>query len=132
MKFSLFSKSLIPTMALALATFAYAAGTAHKGSLHISDPVQINGKQLPAGDYTVTWEGDGPSVNLHISRDRKELASAAARVVPLNEKVNDDMALVSNNQGQRELTAMRFSGKQFELDITGDAGDTMKSATSVK
>jgi hypothetical protein len=132
MKFSLFSKSLIATLALALSTFAYAAGAAHKGSLHISDPVQINGKQLPAGDYTVTWEGDGPSVNLHISRDRKELASAAARVVPLNEKVNDDMALVSNNQGQRELTAMRFSGKQFELDITGDAGDTMKSATSVK
>ena len=132
MKFSLFSKSLIATLALALSTFAYAAGTAHKGSLHISDPVQVNGKQLPPGDYTVTWEGEGPSVNLHISRDRKELASAAARVVPLNEKVNDDMALVSNNQGQRELTAMRFSGKQFELDITGDAGDTMKSATSVK
>jgi hypothetical protein len=71
-------------------------------------------------------------VNLHISRDRKELASAAAKVVPLNQKVNEDTALVSNNQGQRELTAMRFSGKQFELDITGDAGDTMKSATSVK
>jgi|SRR6516162_10713062 hypothetical protein len=132
MKFSLFSKSLIPTMALALATFTYAAGTAHKGSLHISDPVQVNGKQLPPGDYTVTWEGEGPSVNLHISRDRKELASAAAKVVPLNQKVNEDTALVSNNQGQRELTAMRFSGKQFELDITGDAGDTMKSATSVK
>jgi hypothetical protein len=132
MKFSLFSKSLIATMALALATFAYAAGTVHKGSLHVSEPVQVNGKQLPPGDYTVTWEGEGPSVNLHISRDRKELASAAARVVPLNQKVNEDTALTSDNQGQRELTAMRFSGKQFELDITGDAGDTMKSSTSVK
>jgi hypothetical protein len=131
MKFSLFSKSLIPTIALALATFAY-AGTANKGSLHISDPVQVNGKQLPPGDYTVTWEGDGPSVNLHISRDRKELVSTAARVVPLNQKVSNDMALLSNNQGQRELTGMRFSGKQFELDITGDAGDTMKSANGVK
>jgi hypothetical protein len=132
MKFSLFSKSLILTLGLALATFAYAAGAAHKGSLHISDPVQVNGKQLPAGDYTVTWEGDGPSVNVHFSRDRKELASAAAKVVPLDKKVSDDAALVSNSQGQRELTAMRFSGKQFELEITGDAGDTMKSGNSVK
>lgn len=132
MKFSLFSKSLILTLALALATFAYAAGAVHKGSLHISDPVQVNGKQLPAGDYTVTWEGDGPSVNLHISRDRKELASASAKMVPLTQKVTDDAALVSNSQGQRELTAMRFSGKQFQLEISGDAGDTMKSGNSVK
>jgi hypothetical protein len=117
---------------MALATLAYAAGAAHKGGLHITDPVQVNGKQLPAGDYTVTWEGDGPSVNLHISRDRKELASATAKVVPLNARVNSDTALVSNSQGQRELTAMRFSGKQFELEITGDAGDTMKSANGVK
>jgi hypothetical protein len=130
MKFSLFSRILIATIALALATFAYAAGVAHKGSLHISDPVQVNGKQLPAGDYTVTWEGDGPSVNLHISRDRKELASAAAKVVPLNQKVNEDTALVSNNQGQRELTGMRFSGRQIELDLTGDAGDSMKSSAN--
>jgi hypothetical protein len=135
MRFSLFSKSLILKtliLTMALATFAYAAGAAHKGSLHITAPVQVNGKQLPAGDYTVTWEGDGPSVNLHISRDRQELASAAAKVVPLDRKVNEDTALVSNNQGQRELTAMRFSGKQFELEITGDAADTMKSANGVK
>ena len=131
MKSSQFSKSLIFTMTLALATFAY-AGAAHKGSLHISDPVQVNGKQLPAGDYTVTWDGDGPSVNLHISLDRKELVSAAAKVVPLPKTVSSDAALVSNNQGQRELTAMRFSGKQIELEITGDAGDSMKAGSSVK
>jgi hypothetical protein len=118
-------------MALALAASAYAAGIPHKGNLHISEPVQVNGKQLAPGDYTVTWDGDGPSVNLHISRDHKELASAAAKVVPLAQKVSDDAVLVNNNQGQRELTAMRFSGKQIELDITGDAGDS-KAGNSVK
>jgi len=136
MKFSLFSKSLVKslvlTITLALATFAYAGGTAHKGSLHISDPVQVNGTKLPAGDYTVTWDGEGPSVTLHISRDNKELASAAAKIVPLTQRVANDTALVSNSQGQRELTAMRFSGKPFQLDITGDAGDSMKSANGVK
>jgi hypothetical protein len=60
------------------------------------------------------------------------LVSAAAKVVPLPKTVSSDAALVSNNQGQRELTAMRFSGKQIELEITGDAGDSMKAGSSVK
>ena len=44
---------------------------------------EIKDLQVPAGDYTVTWDGDGPTVNFHISAGSKEIASAPATVVQL-------------------------------------------------
>lgn len=130
MRFPLFSRFLLLTVGGLLAMGAYAAGVSHKGNLHISDPVEVNGKQLSAGDYTVTWDGEGPDVTLHIARGHKEIAAAPAKVVSLSEKSSDDAALVMNNpSGKRDLTGVRFAGKAFELDLTGAsqmAGDGMK------
>jgi len=130
MKFSLFSRFLIFIVGALLATGAYAAGVSHKGNLHISDPVEVNGKHLAAGDYTVTWDGEGPDVTLHIAREHKEIAAAPAKVVNLSEKSSDDAAMVTNNpSGKRDLTGVRFAGKAFEFDLTGAsqmAGDGVK------
>lgn len=130
MKSSLFSRFLIFTVGILLATGAFAAGISHKGNLHISDPVEVNGKQLAAGDYTVTWDGEGPDVTLHIAREHKEIATASAKVVNLNEKSSDDAALVMNNpSGRRDLTGVRFAGKAYGLDLTGASqmsGDGVK------
>jgi hypothetical protein len=130
MKFPLFSRFLMLIVGGLLAAGAYAAGTSHKGNLHISDPVEVNGKHLTAGDYTVTWDGEGPDVTLHIAREHKEIAAAPAKVVSLNEKSSDDAALVMNNpSGKRDLTAVRFAGKAYELDLTGTSqmsGDGVK------
>lgn len=130
MKSSLFFRFLILTVGVLLATSAFAAGVSHKGNLHISDPVEVNGKQLAAGDYTVTWDGEGPDVTLHIAREHKEIAAASAKVVNLNEKSSDDAAVVTNNpSGRRDLTGVRFAGKAYELDLTGAtqmSGDGVK------
>jgi len=120
MKFPLFIRFLTLTMGVLLAAGAYAAGTSHKGSLHISDPVDAAGKQLAPGDYTLTWDGEGPDVTLHITRDHKEIVAAAAKVVGLNGKSSDDAALVTSKpSGKRDLTGVRFAGKAYELDLTG-------------
>jgi hypothetical protein len=117
-------------MGVVLAAGAYAAGTSHKGNLHISDPVDVAGKQLAPGDYTVTWDGEGPDVTLHITRGHKEIAATAAKVVSLNGKSYDDAAVVTSNpSGKRDLTGVRFAGKAYELDLTGAGpvtGDTVK------
>src|SRR5262245_54790684 len=111
MKSSLSSKLITLATAVLLTASAF-AGTTHKGSLQISDPVQVNGKQLPAGDYTVTWSGDGPNVNVSITRSGKVLATAAAKVVTLDQKSSQDAAEVKNGvTGSRELITLRFSGQ---------------------
>lgn len=134
MKSIQFFRVAIMTAAIAFASSAFAGGPAHKGSISLSDPVQVNGKQVPAGDYKVTWDGDGPNVNLHILRDNKEIAASPATVKPLESKASDNSAETRRaGAGAPELTTIRFAGKNFELQLgstTGRAdmrdGDTVK------
>ena len=132
MKFPLSSKLITLALATLLATTAFAADS-HKGSLQVFDPVQVNGKNLPAGEYTVAWKGDGPDVTLNISHDGKVVATATAKIVPLEQKAEQDAAEVKSvSAGGRELTAIRFSGKKYQLDIGAGSGQGDKSGDSMK
>jgi hypothetical protein len=53
--------------AVLLAANAFAA---NKGALHVSSPETVAGERLTAGDYTIRWEGAGPSVQLKIKSGR--------------------------------------------------------------
>jgi hypothetical protein len=130
MKSSLFSKIMMLAAATLLATGMYAAGAVHKGNLQVENAVQVNGKELPPGDYTVTWEGEGPNVDVHIAQGKKEVATTQAKIVPLDKKASQDAAEISTSGGSRELTALRFAGQKYELDVVG-AG-LARSGESVK
>ena len=69
MKFVNISKGLLLGLALLLATSAFAA--VNKGSMQITDSVTVSGKELPAGDYSVKWDGNGPNVELNILKGNK-------------------------------------------------------------
>jgi len=134
MKWALFFKVSILTLAISavLAPNAFAAGGSHKGSLQISDPIQVNGKNLPAGEYTVTWSGEGNAVNVNFARGGKVLATAPANVVSLDEKSSDNIyELKTSSTGSKELSALRFSGQKIRLEIAG-GGDQSKVGDSVK
>src|SRR5215470_1855404 len=61
MKLSLHSKLMILLLTLFPAAGAFAATTnPHKGNMNLGTPAQVAGKQLPAGDYVVKWDGSGP------------------------------------------------------------------------
>jgi hypothetical protein len=116
MKFSV--KAVTVLVALLLATGAFAASDTHKGTLQVFDPVQVNGKQLAAGQYDVKWEGDGPNVQVSIARGKKVLATVPAHVVDLQEKAPTDTSVVNkNDDGSRSLTQIRFGGKKYALSI---------------
>lgn len=119
MKSSLFSKIMTLATATLLVAGAYAANPVHRGSLQIVDPVQLNGKELAPGNYIVTWQGEGPNVDLRISRGKKEVATAEAKLVQLDKKADQDAAEVNTSSGTRELTAMRFAGSKVELEVVG-------------
>jgi hypothetical protein len=129
MKASKISKGLLLGLALLLATSAFAA---NKGSLQVSDPVTVNGKQIGAGDYTVKWDGNGPNVELNILRGKNVVATVPARMVDLDRTQSRDSAVtVLNPDGQKSLNEIRFSGKKYALAIGSQtaqvqSGDTNK------
>ena len=127
MKLSTISKSLLLGMALLLATGAFAA---NKGSLQVQDPVTVSGKQLPAGDYQLKWDGKGPNVELSILKGNKVVATVPARLVDINQSASSDATVVRKNEdGSRSLSEIRFSGKKYALAIgeeaaTADTGES--------
>jgi len=129
MKSSKLSKGLLLGLALLLATSAFAA---NKGFLQVSDPVTVSGKQLAAGDYTVKWEGNGPSVELNILQGKKVVATTPARLIDLSRSADGNSAVVrKNDDGSRTLAEIRFAGKKYALALgnesaKAEAGDSTK------
>jgi hypothetical protein len=133
MKLSTMSKTMMLSLALLLATSAF-AGDTHKGSVQFFNDVQLNGKQLPAGEYQVKWEGSGSNVEMSLLRSGKVLASAPAQVIELNQKPSADAALINSNaDGSRSISEIRFAGKKYALAVGREsAQNQMKSSEASK
>ena len=127
------SKLMFVGLGLLLATSAF-AGDSHKAALQTFDTVQVSGKQLPAGEYQLKWDGNGPDVQLNILKNNKVVATTPAKLVELDQKNNGDAALVNKAaDGSRQLTGVRFAGKKYALAIgEGTAQAEMKSADGSK
>lgn len=57
--------SVLIGFAMLLTANAFAA---NKGSMQVQSPVMVGETQLPAGDYTVQWEGTGPTLMMGFPR----------------------------------------------------------------
>jgi len=131
MKSSLFSKLLLASLALMLAGSAFAASGSHKENFQISSPTQVNGTELPAGDYQARWEGSGPSVQVNIMQGKKVVATVPAQVLELDQASYSSETEIKNaSSGDRELTALRFSGKKYALDLGSESAQTPSKTDS--
>jgi hypothetical protein len=128
MSVSKISKGLLLGLALLLATSVFAI---NKGSLEVSEAVIVSGKQIPAGNYTVKWEGNGPDVELNILRGKNVVATTPARMVDLQRTPDRDSAEITvNGDGQKALNEIRFSGKKYALAINSESAKAESGATS--
>jgi hypothetical protein len=131
MKSTLFSRIIIASLVLMLAGGAFAASGSHKENFQISAPTQVNGTQLPAGDYQARWEGSGPTVQVSITQGKKVIATVPAQVVELSQSASDTETEIKNSgSGDRELTALRFSGKKYSLDLGSESAKAQSKAAS--
>lgn len=109
-----------------LAAVILAAGSAlaaSKGSLDLQHPTNVGGKQLASGTYTVRWDGTGDQVDLKIYQGKKEVASTPARVTKIERPSPSNSAVItSNGDNTFSLVEIRFSGKDFALQIANAAG----------
>jgi type 1 glutamine amidotransferase len=131
MKFLQSSTTMIVAAVLLVTVSAFAAG-AHKGSFQLIESAQISGKELPAGEYTATWDGEGNNVNVSFVRGGKVIATAKANIVSLEKKSSENAVEVkTSSSGTRALTALRFGGQKYKLDLTG-ANEASSSGEAVK
>ena len=115
MKTSKMSKGLLLGLALLLATSAFAS---NKGSLAVTDNCMFAGKQLAKGDYKVSWEGNGPDVQINIMKGKNVVATVPAHMTELNSNAQGDSAILSaNTDGSKNLSEIRFAGKKYALAI---------------
>ncbi len=128
MSVSKLSKGLLLGLALLLATTVFAA---NKGALQVSDTVTVNGTQLPAGDYTVKWDGAGPNVELNILQGKNVVATVPARMVDLERSPDRDSAVTAlNSDGRKSLNEIRFGGKKYAFAIGEESAKSNGSGSS--
>lgn len=86
--------------------------------MQVQSPVMVGETQLPAGDYSVQWEGTEPDLELTIKRDRKVKATVPAKLVPENSAFDQNATIIrAESDDSRKLVAIRLSGKKFTLQI---------------
>jgi hypothetical protein len=116
MKLNSVAKALVLGLAVFVATGAFAT---NKGSFRAEEKVEINGQQLPAGEYQVRWEGSGPNVELSFIKNNKEIAKATAKVVPLTQTPSFDSAVVNHANGKAVVSEIQFAGKRAAFTLEG-------------
>jgi hypothetical protein len=131
MKSLRFSIAFLALVLLA-ATGLYAGTDTHKGSFSISSPVEVAGKQLSPGDYTVKWEGTGPTTQVNIIQSGKVVATVPAQVQTLDQKPGQDGVGLKTVNGVTMMTSIQFQGKNYSLELGEGSGGGAGSGDSVK
>ena len=130
---SMNSKSLLPGVALLLATAIFAADK-NKGSLRIPEQVSVNGQALRAGTYTVKWVaetytvklGDSDlNVDLRILQGKTVVATVPARMIGLQRSDSWNSVVERKNQdGSRSLLEIHFGGKKYAFALGDEQART--------
>ena len=131
MNFSKISKTVLPALALLLATSAFAANKQNKGSLELDQPATIGGHQLASGEYKLTWDGTGPNVDLMIKSYGKLVATVPAHLIELSRpERSNGYEVHTNDDGSQILTSIEFGGKKYELSFVDQATMTESASQS--
>jgi hypothetical protein len=116
MKFTNLAKTVVLGLALLLATGAFAS---NKTSVHFDEAVDVNGQQLPAGNYNVHWTGSGSNLELSFLQGKKEVAKASAKMIDLDNRSAEDAAVIDHTGGKAAVSQIRFAGKKSAISLTG-------------
>ena len=122
MKISKLSVFLI-TAAL-LGSSAVFAGESNKTTLKLYETTTVEGKALQPGDYKVTWEGSGPTVQVTILQGKGTVATFQAHVTEQAVRnAGDAYGSSADANGSRALTTIYPGGKRIAIEI-GQQSDT--------
>lgn len=130
MKSNCLAKVLAVNAVILLSMGAFAAS---KGNMELLHPATLGGKQLPAGTYTVQWDGQGDQVQLQVFHGKKAIASGTAHVVKLDRAMAESsVVVVPNNDGTRAVSRINFGKKDFALELENEGAGAGSGAAAAK
>jgi hypothetical protein len=101
----------LATSILLAASFSFAAKKKPPRPFQLRDVVILNGAQVPAGIYELTWETHGSSARVTLWQDGKFVATAQGASVKNGVKFTEDEALLRvNSDGTKSLIEIRIAG----------------------
>lgn len=88
----------------------------HTKTIALTSPMQVGGVPLAAGTYQVRWSGLGPTAQVEIVQNKKQLVQAPARIVLLGKaSLANEAAPRTNADGTISLGSLQFAGETFAL-----------------
>ena len=106
------------------------AGETNKATVRLSQNVTVDGKTLDAGKYTAQWTGEGPNVQVTLTRGKDTVATFAAQIKKeASPNSNDAIGTSEGPNGSKQLTSIYPDGKEFSIQI-GDSAAAPSSSSS--
>ena len=86
----------------------------------------LNGKTLPAGEYTVKCDTTGSTAQVKFLKNGKEVASATGQVKQLGNAPQFNQVVTEDGNGRATISEIDFSNTR--TGVTFDSGSAMSSA----
>jgi hypothetical protein len=86
----------------------------------------LNGKTIPAGEYTVKCDTTGSTVQVKFLRDGKEVASATGQAKQLSTAPAHNQIVTQDGNGTATISEIDFSNTR--TGVTFDSGSSMSNA----
>ena len=110
MKVGRFAGTITLTLAILLMA-ALSAVAQNARTLKLPYSASVNGKQLAAGEYKVTWGTHSPDATVNFAHKSEVVATVEAKWVDRDTKYGANSVVYSNNpDGSRTILEVRFAG----------------------
>jgi hypothetical protein len=88
----------------------------HTKAIELTTPMRIGGVPVTAGIFQIRWSGLGPTAQVEIVQNKKQIAQAPARIVILGKaSLANEAAPRTNADGSISLGSLQFAGEKFAL-----------------
>jgi hypothetical protein len=101
--------------ALTLSVSAFAASKSETVTLY--HDAQLNGKTLPAGDYTVKCDTTGSTAQVKFLKNGKEMASATGQVKQLSNVPDHNQVVTQDGNGGATISEIDFGHRDTAISF---------------
>ena len=104
-------------LALALTLSLSAFAKPKVDSITLYHDATLNGTNIPAGEYVVKYDTEGPNAQVKFMKGNKEVASATGHVKTLPKKVASSQVVVNTEGNAHSIAEIDFGGKDTAISF---------------
>lgn len=112
--------AIVRNLIFLAASFPVAAKKSPPHPINVHAPITLNGAQIPAGIYDLTWDSNSSTVRISLWKEGQFIATAPGVWMKSGIKFTEDAVLLRvNRDGTRSLVEIRLAGiaKTIVLDV---------------